>query len=70
MRLTPIKENFQTYWIKMNLFKYFELYVHANTSDYFNIERFCCNESPLADSREDARLASGTPRHDSLDAYS
>ena len=54
----------------MNLFKYVELYVHAYTSDHFIIERFCCDEPPQADSREDARHASGTPRQISLDAYS
>ena len=70
MWVSLIKENLQIYWLKMILFKYFELYVHTYTSDYFNEKRFCCSELPQADSREDARLVSSTPQHSSLDAYS
>ena len=50
------KENLQIYLIKMNLFKYFELYVHAYTSDHFNVKSFWCSEPPQADSREGKNL--------------
>ena len=59
MCVSLIKENLQIYKIKMNLFKYFELYVEAYTSDHFNGKRFCCSEPPQADNREQT---SGTPR--------
>ena len=67
MCVSLIKENLQIFCIKMSLFKYFELYAHAYTSDRFNGKRLYCSEPPQADSREEA---SGTPWHISSNAYS
>ena len=61
MCVSLIKEKLKMYSIKMNLIKCFNLYVHGYTSNYFNWKRSNPNTGT-------AWLASGTPRHSSLDA--
>ena len=67
MCVSLIKEFFQIYWMKLNLFKYFELYVHAYISDHFNGKHFCCSEPLQAYSFGEA---SGTPRRNNLNVCS
>ena len=63
MCVSLIKEYLQIYWIKIDVFKYFEFYAYAYTSDHFNGKHFSCNEPLQADN-------SGTPRHINLATYS